>query len=145
MQRKGRHLFIYLPEWTYINEDIIENFLYEKSAYFNSVNISTSKKFAKTHNLYESNLVIDCIPQVFIIDNTKKDKETYNLTYFKLDENYKKYLNKELSQCNINGSLSRNMFTYVKDINNESFQREIIEDKECKEYILEIYKDNCPA
>ena len=145
LKRKGRHLFIYLPEWSYINEDIIENFLYEKSAYFTSVNITTSKEFAKTHNLYESNLVIDCIPQVFIIDNTKEQKNTYNLTYFKLDENYKKYLNKELPQCNINGSLSRKMFTYVKDINNESFQKEIIEDKNCKEYILEIYKDNCPA
>ena len=144
ISKNGKHLFIYLPEWSFVQDDKLVNFLFEKSTNFSSVNITTSKKFAKENKLFESDLIIESLPQIFILDTSKENKECYRLSYFNLEDNYNKYGQSNLPKYN-NEDSQREMFTYVQETNSESFNKLICEDNSFSECLVEIYKDNCPA
>lgn len=144
ISKNGKHLFIYLPEWSFVQDDKLVNFLYEKSSAFTTVNITTSKTFAKENNLFESDLIIESLPQLFILDTSKENKECYRLSYFNLEENYNKYGQNNLAVYN-NVDPQKEMFTYVQELNSESFSKLICDDNSFSECLIEIYKDNCPA
>lgn len=144
MQKQGRHLFIYLPHWESINDDTIIKTLVDYNPVFDTVNITTSERLAKKLGLYQCNILINNIPQIFALhNNANRQVIKYNLTYFHFKTNYdllyKNQLPEYISQIEIKGKSN------VIEVNSNNFKDKVISDNSFKEFIIEISKENCPS
>jgi hypothetical protein len=143
---KNKHLIIYIPSWNYLNDSKIENILYEKTSYFHTVNITTSKKLMLKYGIYDNTTLSDMIPQIVIIDNDNiqsKGRKLYSISYLKTNDSFKKFQNEELNGVE-RISKDENEENIV-NLKAKDFYGKVVNNKKFDECIIEIYRKDCPG
>lgn len=148
LSKTGTHLSVYLNDWSSLEEEKqLENFLFENSSLFSSVNILTSKDFALEKKLYLPNQLYENLPQIFIttVKKNNYEKKTYNLSYFGPEKSFSLFRAGELPEVPLENFENYIAPTYVKTIKTENILEKITKDNSFDECIIEVCKEDCPA
>ena len=148
LKKNGKHLFIFIPNYDFLNKKEFENLLLNKEIInnFNDINITTNKKFCKLNNLYQNNLENENVPQIFLINNkNNKNKLIYKIAFNNIIEDLEKFKENNLNLYEKSNNLNKNFLTFVEEINSENFNNKILNDDSFNEAVIELFKENCPA
>lgn len=143
-------LFVYLPNWAFLKENVFNFILYEANHLFDEIQITNSKNFTIKNSLYDNNQISDDLPQLFIIETGEKttnnhnnNNKVYAFNYFRFSNELQNYFRNQhpiyKRQTNVEN------FTNVKFINSKNFKQKILDDKKLKEFIIEIKHEGCPS
>jgi hypothetical protein len=145
LNKENQHLlFIYIPNWSNLKENIFESILFDSPHLFNSILVTNSRDFTFKHELYDDTQISEDIPQIYLIETNKiKDKKIYNLNYFRFPDDFSKYL-KNKKEIFKKPELMENL-TYVSTLNSKNFEDKVINDKSFKEFLVEVKHEGCPT
>ena len=140
-------LFVYLPTWAFLKENIFNFILYEANHLFDEIQITTSKNFTKKNNLYDTTQISDDLPQIFLINtnnsNSISSKKIYSFSYFKFSNELQNHLSNKLPLYTRSTSVEN--LTNVTFVNSKNFKEKILDDKNLKEFIIEVEHEGCPS
>ena len=139
-------LYIHVPTWVYLKENIFDNILFESSHLFDGVQISNSTNFSYKNGLYDDSQISGELPQIFIIetgDNPSTDRKVYSMNYFRFADDFNKYLKNRKELFKKQEVIDN--FTYVQTVNSKSFEEKILKDNSFDEFMIEIKHEGCPT
>ena len=137
-------LFVYLPSWAFLKENIFNYILYEANQIFDEIQITTSKNFIKKNQLYDNNQISDDLPQIYLFKTGEKaQKKIHSFSYFSFPKELQNHLkNRHPVYKN---SPNVELLTNVTFLNSKNFKEKILDDKNLKEFIIEIEHEGCPS
>lgn len=137
-------LFIYVPNWSFLKENIFDAILFDSPHLFDKIQITNSRNFTFKNDLYDDSQISEEIPQIYLIEtNNLSDKKIYSMNYFRFADDFNKYIRnkKEIFK---KPEVIENL-TYVTTVNSLNFEDKILKDKSFKEFMIEVKHEGCPT
>ena len=145
INKKDKHLmFMYLPEYSYLQEKVIDYILYESNHLFEKILITTDKVFSEKNEIYDNSPLQSKLPQFFIKStfSLSKGKGLYSLSYFKFPEDFNLFLDSKKEKFSFVSSYDN--LTYSETLKATNFKEKIL-DPSFREFLLEIKHEGCPT
>jgi len=140
-------LYIWLPNWAFLKENLFNFILYEANHLFDEIQITTSKNFTQKNKLFDNSGLADDLPQLFIIQTgnleNNSEKKIYAFNYFRFSNELENYMSNRHPIFKLQTPVEN--YTNVQFINSKNFKEKILDDKKLKEFVLEIKHEGCPS
>jgi hypothetical protein len=137
-------LFIYVPNWSFLKENIFDAILFDSPHLFDKIQITNSKNFTFKKELYDDSQISEEIPQIYLIEtNNLTDKKIYSMNYFRFADDFNKYIRnkKEIFK---KPEVMENL-TYVSTVNSLNFEEKVLKDNSFREFMIEVKHEGCPT
>jgi len=147
IQKNKTILYIWLPNWAFLKENLFNYILFEANHLFDEIQITNSKSFSQKNKLYDFGGMADDLPQLFIIQTGNQEKneakKVYGFNYFRFSNELQNYMSNKHHLFKLQTPVEN--LTNVTFINSKNFREKILDDKKLKEFVLEIKHEGCPS